>query len=163
MALFSPNSSVRLWIFGFLFFLIRTSYAAITVSSTVLIIARDEDAAFTGYSVIEGYGIPYQVLLVPATGAALPQLNSSATAGNFGGIVVVSDVAYSLSSGWGSALTASQWRQMYDYQLAFGVRMVRLDAVPSSEFGVTSLGGTSLDQLVSLTNTTNFLTAGLVA
>lgn len=163
MALLSSNSVLSLWIVGFLFLLIRVSHAAITVSSTVLIIARDAEAAFTGYSVIEGYGIPYQVLLVPATGAQLPPLNSSAAAGNFGGIVVISDVAYSLSSGWGSALSASQWRQMYDYQLAFGVRMVRLDVFPSSDFGVTSLGGTSLDQLVSLTNTTSFPTAGIVA
>ena len=162
MALSSYLSLLRLWAFGVSLLLISRVHAAVTVDSKVLIIARDSDAAFTGYSVLQGYGIPYQVLIVPQTGAQLPALNSSASAGNFGGIVVVSDVAYSLSSGWGSALTAAQWQQMYDYQTAFGVRMIRLDVFPSSEFGVTSLGGTSTAQLVSISNASTFPTANIV-
>ncbi|KAF2196788.1 hypothetical protein GQ43DRAFT_497778, partial [Delitschia confertaspora ATCC 74209] len=153
---------LHFWVLLFSLLLISSSHAAVTVNSTVLVIARDAAAAFTGYSVLQGYGIPYQVILVTKDGAQLPLLNSSATAGNFGGIVVISDVAYSLSSGWGSALTTSQWQQMYDYQTAFGVRMVRLDAFPSSEFGVISLGGTADDQLVSISNATAFPTAGLI-
>ena len=37
-----------------------------------------------------------------------------------------------------AALQASQWQQLYDYQTKFGVRMVRIDARPSDDYGVFS-------------------------
>ncbi|KAL5344246.1 hypothetical protein ACLOAV_010816 [Pseudogymnoascus australis] len=139
--------------------------AGTTVSSTILIIARDAASAYSGFSGLQGYGIPYQVLTVPSTGAALPTLNSSPTSGNFGAIVVLGEVSYATATGgYQSALSPSQWDTLYAYQLAFGVRMVRLDTFPNAATGTTPLGnccGDGVEQLVSLSDTSAFTTAGL--
>jgi len=112
---------------------------AITTPNLILIIARDAYSASTASSGLQGYGIPFQTLLVPSGGVALPALNSSTTAGNFGGIVVVSEVAYQYPNGFLSALTAAQWTSLYNYQTSFGVRLVRLDVYPGPDFGMTEL------------------------
>jgi hypothetical protein len=65
-----------------------------TVSSTVLVIARDSTSAYSAYSGLNAYAIPYQILLVPQTGAELPVLNSSSTSGNIGAIVILTEVSY---------------------------------------------------------------------
>lgn len=132
-----------------------------TVQSTILVIARDANSAAIGASGLQGYGIPFQTLIVPSTGAALPALTSSATAGNFGGILVLSEVAYDYSGSFLSALTAAQWTTLYNYQLAFGVRMVRTDVFPSADFGVVDINGNGNDEPVTITNSTGFPTAGL--
>jgi hypothetical protein len=136
-----------------------------TVASTVLIIARDTKAAYSGYSGLAGYGIPYQILIVPSSGAALPVLNSSSTSGNFGAIVVISEVSYDYgTAGFQSALTSAQWSSLYGYQVTFGVRMVRIDVFPSADTGTAVLGGccgTGVEQLVSISNNSGFPTAGL--
>lgn len=109
--------------------------AAVSVQNTILVLARDSASATVATLGLQGYGIPYQTLIVPQSGAALPSLNSSLTAGNYGGILVLSEVAYQYSTGFLSALTTSQWNTMYAYQLAFGVRMVRLDVYPTTDMG----------------------------
>jgi len=108
---------------------------AASVSNTILILARDGPSASSATSGLQGYGIPYEVVLVPQPGITLPPLSASATEGNYGGIIVMSEVAYLFPTGWGSALTASQWQALYDYQTGFRVRMVRLDAFPSTDLG----------------------------
>jgi len=140
------------------------SYAAnATVSSTILVVARDQLSAQNGaFSGLQGYGIPYETLLVPKEGVTgLPVLNSSANHGNYGGIVVVSEVGYNYDTQYYSALTRAQWTALWNYQTQFGVRMVRLDVFPTSDFGVTSLGGNVNDEPVVFTNTTAFSTASL--
>jgi hypothetical protein len=110
--------------------------AAASTKATVLIIARDIDAARSAHSGLQGYGIPYRVLVVPMSGATLPLLNSSITVGNYGGIVVLGDVSYDYGGGaFRSALTDAQWQQMYDYQKNFHIRMVRMDVYPGPQFG----------------------------
>ena len=106
-----------------------------TVSNTILVFARDSTSGYSATSGFNAYGIPYQLVIVPQAGITLPTLNSSTTAGNYGGILVLSEVAYSYSTGWGSALTTAQWQQLYNYQTQFGVRMVRLDVYPDPDFG----------------------------
>jgi hypothetical protein len=134
-----------------------------TVSSTILVVARDQLSAQNGaFSGLQGYGIPYETLLVPKEGVTgLPVLNSSANHGNYGGIVVVSEVGYNYDAQYYSALTRAQWTALWNYQTQFGVRMVRLDVFPTSDFGVTSLGGNVNDEPVVFTNTTAFSTASL--
>ena len=134
-----------------------------TVSSTILIIARDQlSAQNSAYAGLQGYGIPYETLLVPKEGvSSIPTLNSSATHGNYGGIVVVSDVGYNYDNQYYSALTRVQWNALWNYQTQFGVRMVRLDVFPTTDFGVSSLGGNVKDEPVVFTNTTDFATANL--
>jgi hypothetical protein len=131
--------SFRLWIFAFaLSCVCSLASAALSTKATVLIIARDDQSARSAHGGLQGYGIPYRVLIVPKEGATLPALNSSATTGNFGGIVVVSDVSYDYQTPpnpFRSALTDSQWQTLYDYQKAFRVRMVRIDVYPESQFG----------------------------
>lgn len=78
-------------------------------------------------------------------------------------------MAYSYGeNNFSSALTAFQWQQLFNYQTAFGVRMVRLDVYPSSDSGTTTaIPGAGccdagVDQLVSISNSTAFPTAGYV-
>ncbi|ORY15719.1 hypothetical protein BCR34DRAFT_622737 [Clohesyomyces aquaticus] len=134
-----------------------------TVSSTILILARDQTSAQNGaFLGLQGYGIPYEVITVPQSGvSSLPILNSSIDHGNYGGIVVVSEVGYDYNGSYYSALTRRQWNSLWDYQTQFGVRMVRLDVFPTSDFGVVSKGGNSKDEGVVFTNTTGFATASL--
>lgn len=154
--------------FSFMLFFSQSVSAYIgsaTVSSTVLVIARDATSAENGAAVgLRGYGIPYEVLTVPQEGiTSLPVLNSSATYGNYGGIATISEVGYNYDTSYYSALTSRQWNDLYAYQSAFGVRMVRLDVFPTTDFGVTSLGGNVNDEPVTFTNTSAFSTAGLKA
>lgn len=141
----------------------RAYVGSATVSSTILIIARDQTSAENGAAAgLRGYGIPTDILLVPQNGIPnLPILNASSTYGNYGGIVLLSEVAYDYSGEFDSALTAAQWQTLESYQAQFGVRMVRLDVFPTIAFGVRSNGGNSNDEPVVLTNTTSFPTANL--
>lgn len=112
--------------------------AAKSVSNTLLVFARDSSSAGNAISGLQGYGIPYQTVVVPASGiSSLPTLNSSATTGNYGGIVILSEVAYDTANGFVSALTRNQLDALYAYQENFGVRMVRLDVFPSTDLGKT--------------------------
>ena len=136
-----------------------------TIDSTALVIARDLASAYSAYSGLNDRGIPYSILIVPETGEALPSLNDTATHGNFGLIVIMSEVSYNYgdTQGFRSALTTTQWQQLYNYQVAFGVRMVRLDVAPSATTGTQFLGsccGTGV-QLVSISNSSSFPGAGL--
>ncbi|KAF1851495.1 uncharacterized protein K460DRAFT_391756 [Cucurbitaria berberidis CBS 394.84] len=134
-----------------------------TVSSTILIVARDTTSAENGAAAgLRGYGIPFEILTVPQAGIAnLPVLNSSGTHGNYGGIVVLSEVGYNYDSQYYSALTRRQWNDLYAYQINFGARMVRLDVFPTADFGVSSNGGNLNNEPVSFTNITGFPTASL--
>src|ERR1700760_2657167 len=86
----------------FLFAVISTTgvlAAAPKTKATVLIIARDIDSARSAHSGLQGYAIPYRVLVVPMSGATLPKLNQTATEGNYGGIVVLAEVSYDTGGG----------------------------------------------------------------
>jgi len=139
--------------------------AAITrVKGTILILARDTASAYSATSGLNGYGIRYEVVIVPQEGVTLPALNSSASSGNYGSIVVLSEVSYDYGGNFRSALTAAQWAQIYQYQVSFGVRLVRLDTFPSTDLGVTALGGcceNGVEQLIQISDTSAFPTAGL--
>jgi hypothetical protein len=104
-------------------------------SSKILVLGRDDYAATQASSGLQAYGIPYEKVIVPKAGITLPTLNSTASDGEYGGIIVTGEVAYTYESGWRSALTAEQWQQIYAYQRAFAIRMVRIDAYPTAEFG----------------------------
>ncbi|GAB7340916.1 hypothetical protein MBLNU457_7267t1 [Dothideomycetes sp. NU457] len=136
-----------------------------SVSNTILIFAVSDSDAYSAYSGLNGYGIPYQVVICPQGGVTLPVLNSSATQGNYGGFIVVSDVSYDYSTGWASALTNDQLTQIYNYQVAFGVRMVRLNSYPQSAYGTSTLDqgccSSGVEQLVSISNSSGFPTANI--
>ncbi|THY70582.1 hypothetical protein D6C94_08476 [Aureobasidium pullulans] len=139
-----------------------------TVANTILIFARDQPSSYSATSGLSGYGIPFQLQLVPQAGITLPTLNSSATQGNFGGFIILGEVSYDYGgNNWASALTADQFQQLYAYQSAFGARMVRIDVYPGPAFGVTpTIPGAGccaagVEQLLSFTNTSGFPTANL--
>ena len=137
-----------------------------TINSTALVIATDLISAYSAYSGLNDHGIPYEVLVVPQAGVTLPSLNDSATVGNYGLIVVLSEVSYDYggTEGYQSALTADQWTALFNYQVSFGVRMVRIDVYPSSDSGTTALGGccnTGVEQFISISDDTAFPSAGL--
>jgi hypothetical protein len=160
-----------------------TATQALSMSNTILVFARDTASSYSLTSGFNGYGIPYQLVLVPQSGVTLPVLNSSFTQGNYGGFVVLSEVSYDYGNNWSSALTPVQWQQLYDYQTTFGARMVRLDVYPGPGSGkypvaqdnnpLTSGSGTTtaisgagccdsgVEQLVSISNATGFPTANL--
>lgn len=106
-----------------------------TVDSKILILARDEYSASTASSGLEGYGIPFEAILVPREGIVLPALTSSNTTGLYGGIIVLSDVSYDYEGTWSSAVTQQQWDTIYEYQTDFHVRLVRTDEYPGPSFG----------------------------
>lgn len=136
-----------------------TATGSVTVSNTILVFAASSNVSYSATSGLEAYGIPYDLVLVPSSGITLPTLNSSLTQGNYGGIIILSEVQYDYSTGYASALTAAQFTTLYSYQVAFGIRMVRLDVYPDSTFGVNALGGccgTDVEQLVSFSNNTGF-------
>lgn len=137
-----------------------------TINSTALVIATDIVSAYSAYSGLNDHGIPYYVLVVPINGTTLPSLNDSATVGNYGLIVVLSEVSYDYggTEGYQSALTTAQWTALFNYQVSFGVRMVRLDVYPSADSGTTALGGccdTGVEQFISISNDAAFTSAGL--
>jgi len=139
---------------------------ASSVDQTILVIANDVYSAETVTLGLDGYGIPHQSLLVPQTGTTLPVMSSGGS-GAFGGIVVVGEVGYQYPDGWYSALSRSQWKELYSYQEKFGVRMVRLNAYPLSKFGAeTAIAGVGCcdageEQLVSITDDSDFPTANI--
>lgn len=160
------SSFSRFYLFFLLFCFQQLALAYVPkaiVSSTVLIFARDQSSAENGAAAgLRGYGIPFETVIVPQSGiSSLPLLNSSSTHGNYGGIIVISEVGYTYDTQYYSALTTKQWATLFNYQTQFGVRMVRLDVYPSAEFGVSSAGASVSDEVVSFTNTTGFDTAGL--
>ncbi|KAM7185194.1 non-anchored cell wall protein-1 [Rhypophila sp. PSN 637] len=141
--------------------------AALSVSSTILVFARDAVSAKSATSGLQGYGIPYQVVIVPQAGIALPALTASGSTGNYGGIIVLSDVAYEYPTGWASAITADQWQTIYSYQVAYGIRLVRLDSFPNTDLGVTTaISGAGccnagVEQLVGINDTSAFPTVNI--
>jgi hypothetical protein len=145
-----------------------TAQAAVVGGNTkadILVIARDAGTAKNLASGFNGYGIPFQTLVVPQGGVALPALNTSGV-GNYGGILVHGQVSYDYGGtlGFQSALTADQWNQLYAYQTAYGTRMVHLDVYPGPLFGTNVVAGccnTGVEQLMSFTNTAQFSQAGL--
>ncbi|EEU43436.1 uncharacterized protein NECHADRAFT_45195, partial [Fusarium vanettenii 77-13-4] len=133
--------------------------------STILIFAKDEYAASSAGWGFDGYGIPFEKVLVPQNGFELPTLNSSSSKGNYGGIVVVDSVSYEYSDGWRSAISTEQWEKIYEYQINFKVRLVRINEYPGPNFGTSASGAgccaEGVDQLISLTDTSDFPTANL--
>ncbi|KUJ08212.1 uncharacterized protein LY89DRAFT_599894 [Mollisia scopiformis] len=134
--------------------------------STFLVIARDASSAYSAKSGLNDYGIPFEVLIVPAGGVALPPLSSATGVGNYGGFVILSEVSYADSAGnYASALTSAQWNTLYTYQRTFGARMVRLDVVPSAATGTTVVGSCcdgTLEQWMAISDQSQFPTAGIV-
>ena len=140
-----------------------------TIANTILIFARNLPSSYSATSGINGYGIPYQLQIVPQEGITLPTLNSSTTQGNYGGFIILGEVSYDYGNNtWASALTAAQFATLYQYQSDFGVRMVRIDVYPGPAFDVTptiagaGCCGAGVEQLLSFTNTSGFPTANLV-
>ncbi|KAK0106108.1 hypothetical protein ONS95_004612 [Cadophora gregata] len=144
----------------------RQSAVTLTAKSTFLVIARDATVAYSAKSGLNDYGIAFEVFIVPAGGATLPVLTSPTRVGNYGGIVILSEVSYANSAGeYVSALTDAQWNSLYEYQRTFGIRMVRLDVVPGAATGTRVLGSCcdgTVEQLLAVNDTSAFPGAGLV-
>ena len=186
MRVASPMLQIPSWAIILIILTFSAIVNSLSVSNTILIFARDEGSAYTAYSGLEGYGIPYEVVIVPSGGTTLPTLgNNSTQTGNYGGIIVMGEVSYQYSDGFRSALTSEQWQTIFAYQEDFGVRMARIDVYPTPEFSMFTLSDYPLayclheipgttpansnpgcctngeEQLLSFTNTTAFDTAGL--
>jgi len=109
--------------------------SSVTVDSTVLILGKDDYACDSASSGLLSYGIPFEKVLVPKEGFVLPSLNSSSSEGKYGAIIVIDAASYQYDSGWASAITTEMWDQIYDYQLHFHARLVRINEFPSPQFG----------------------------
>ncbi|KAK5011639.1 hypothetical protein LTR28_010810 [Elasticomyces elasticus] len=142
--------------------------SALYTNSTALILAQDEVNANEAYYLLNGYGLRYETYLIPKQGADLPPLNSS-TGGNYGVIIVHSEIAYDgTADGFSSVLTAAQWESLYTYQRTYRARMVHLNAIPKPMYGVSMIGDgcciTSEVQTVSViteAQQAHFPTAGI--
>lgn len=137
------------------------------LGNTILVLATNSYYVDTVTGGLEGYGIPWDGIVIPKAGLALPELNSTAQIGNYGGIVIVGEVGYKYTDGWYSALSSEQFEMIYEYQRQFGIRMVRLNVYPLPEFGAsTAVPGkgccdAGVEQLVSFTDTSEFPSANL--
>lgn len=102
---------------------------------------------------------------MPSTGTQLPVLNSSRTAGNYGGIIVLDSVSYEYPEGWRSAITTEQWTTIHNYQTDFNVRMVRINEYPGSSSGTVPVGGgccnAGVNQPVYFSDVSDFSTANV--
>ncbi|PKS05914.1 hypothetical protein jhhlp_007745 [Lomentospora prolificans] len=132
-----------------------------TISGTILIIARDNADAANVAAGFKAYGIKTENLIVPNGGTALPVLNSTIDRGNYGGIVTHAELSYENGGNFASALTTEQWNALYQYQVDFGVRMARIDAYPTTEFGTEAVFSTADEQQVYFTDTSEFATANV--
>lgn len=145
---------------------VAQNVTAANVQSTILVLARNAAVAASATSGLNGYGIPYQIILVPQSGITLPTL-SSGTTGNYGGIIAEGQLSYDFGGGnWQSAITQAQWDSLYQYQINFGVRMVQFDVYPQPMFGTTVVNGggccdAGVEQLISFTDTTGFTQSGI--
>lgn len=106
-----------------------------TVGSTVLILGRDDFDVASVSPGLDAYGIPWQKALIPQAGGSLPTLNSTTTSANYGSIILIGSISYDYNGTYRSALTDSQWNQIYGFQSSFGVRMVRINEYPGINFG----------------------------
>lgn len=102
------------------------SAASKTVQSTVLLITPGQAEVDSTKPVLNGYGIPFDSVIIPKEGKELPKLNSTANDGAYSSIVIVGPT---------SGLKPEQWKTLYDYQTAFKVRMVRLNESPNADSG----------------------------
>ena len=103
-------------------------------NSTTLIIATTEDSAGQASYILNGYGVGFEVLLVPVGGVTLPSLNTT-DGGNYGLIVILEEAMYVVNGTSSTALSPSQWEALYSYQRGFKIRMVHLDVVPGPKYG----------------------------
>lgn len=118
-----------------LLFLAFTSLSeCLSSNSTTLIIAATEKNAVKASYLLNGYGVGFEVLLVPQNGTSLPVLNNT-DGGNYGLVVVVSEAVYTANGTSSAGLTPAQWNQLYDYQRNFNIRMVHLDVTPGPKYG----------------------------
>lgn len=143
---------------------------SVNVNSTVLIVARDSFDVASVSPGLDGYGIPWQQVLIPQAGAPLPTLNSSMTQANYGSIILIGSISYDYNGTYNSALTTAQWDQLYAYQTSFKVRMVRINEYPGPNFGTTVANTAApgccddgVTATVSLTNTALVPAANLKA
>ena len=154
----------------FISLLIDTCIAT-SVYQTALVLAISSADAEGATAVLDGYGAPYDLIMVPQSGITLPTLETTTPCnepvGLYGLIVVVSQLSYDYggSIGYASALTSSQWDTMYAYQVKYGVRMVQLNIYPSAVegVGVVPPGGccSGEEQLITLTDPNLVPTSGL--
>jgi hypothetical protein len=168
--------SVGILLFCVLFSLLsRTSATPVkrqttSFSDTALVIAVSDAAADEAVSLLNQYNQTTEVLVVAQNGTDLPSLetvNGSSDVGNFGLIVIIGLASYDYggTTGWASAITPTQWSDLYAYQLKYGVRMIHLDGYPGN-FPGTALalgpGGccSAEDQYVSLLDTSFVPTDG---
>lgn len=103
-------------------------------NSTTLIIATTEDKAVQASYILNGYGVGFEVLLVPVGGVKLPILNTT-NGGNYGLLVIFSEATYIANGTFSSALTRAQWEALYSYQRNFKIRMVHLNVSPGPQYG----------------------------
>lgn len=115
---------------------------ATSVYQNALVLAISSSDAEGATAILDGYGAPYDLIMVPQSGITLPTLETTTPCnepvGLYGLIVVVSQLAYNYggSIGYASALNSSQWNTLYAYQVKYGVRMVQLNIYPSAVAGV---------------------------
>ena len=89
---------------------------------------------------LDHIGIPYTAAIVSQTG--VPAL-SDASRGFYQGIVLASgNLGYAGPLGWGSALSATDWTNLDNYQIAYGVRVVSYYTWPEARYGLTLSGST---------------------
>ncbi|KAK6523660.1 hypothetical protein TWF281_001636 [Arthrobotrys megalospora] len=110
---------------------VRAANAKASVGTKVLILATD-DSGKAAAGTLNGYGIPYDSIVMSDSGYTLPSLTNSDGSCKYGIIVAFRQLYSSNSKGaWVSFIGSDQWQKIYDYQVSCGVRLIHLGAVPN--------------------------------
>ncbi|EGX52970.1 hypothetical protein AOL_s00007g306 [Orbilia oligospora ATCC 24927] len=110
---------------------VRAATGKISVNTKALILATDGSGK-AAIGTLNGYGIPYDNIVMTDSGYTLPTLTNSDGSCKYGVIVAFRQLYNSNSKGsWVSFIGSDQWQKIYDYQVACGVRLIHLGAVPN--------------------------------
>ncbi|KAF3937723.1 hypothetical protein ABW19_dt0202882 [Dactylella cylindrospora] len=126
-----------------------TASASFQLISRALILAVDNATAGLTTQPLDGYGMSYDLLIVPKAGIVLPDLNTTSSAGypvcNYNMIIAHSQLSFNYggddNQNWRSALTPAQWNQIWAYQTLCNVRLIHFNVWPGPDFGVSVASG----------------------
>ena len=122
-----------------------------TIDMKILVLASDGNEADLPAikQALDYLGTPYTVYIAAQspgglTAAKLTDPANAAHAFYQGVILTTGDLAYSSPSGWASALNATEWTTLINFESSFGIRRISWYTYPSPDYGF-QYGGTGVD------------------
>ncbi|KAI9096204.1 hypothetical protein DFS34DRAFT_650923 [Phlyctochytrium arcticum] len=109
---------------------------AVWTEQRALLLATDAADIEAPRISLTSYGIPFDIVRVPAAGITGNLTLEEATSGMYSMIIVQpGQLQYNYAGLWKSALTDAQWTQLASYQVKHKVRLITLDDSPQASHG----------------------------